>query len=804
RGTILHLATGISLAIAGIIAAYQLAPFYSVIPFTFRERLHLWLGGAELLQRGGHLLTASHITYGLGGFWGLGIHDTPRLNLTRMVIAIHTDFPLTVLGLYGGAILLSIYVVFLTSAALLMLDTIGNLNFQGDPRRARRLTPLLAGLMAVPVGSTALNVAGAITQVTPFTGVPVMLVSYSSIFLLSTFASVAAFIVVGNRNALQTTTRTQAEGAQAQHQTRVTLNLTRLPKQKSTAPPPPPQQAQETWWKPARLRLSLRSLKRHTRLSRIDGGLVLIGLALIMVATLFIHQLYTRYTDQTRYYGHARLKHAIQLEPIPGQPGRWSVTQAPNREQLGPLREHHSLQLDTLLLRMRDGLLQVHGACFPTSKARAGIALGFEGTLDAPPLPWVDDAVRPAMDRWGQFEAQGNDIIVPWGDIALRHLMIRQSKPGHYRIEAMSPLSHHTRVDGRGLPLPHPYEAELRANQGFTIGLRHPHTFLVEERAEQVCLRLQRGALAQYPLSVEGPTVLGSMALRRRALVRRTTDFAFARDLKAAAEAGILTAAGPEGPLKVIPYSPKDRSRWDPRTRRLFFALFRILKLSPSGDEVLAWSRPFYADGGRRFSSTRELDAFIIHGTRVLGLADSNRFSRPLPVLYDPMAPERNGLLHDRHGTPITTLESDTGAVTTDLPGATPLLGYDFRRRGVRDGLLRVFAPALRGTTPIPDVQEELNDHLNERRRGPWGHDIQLTLDAAVQAHTFHVLAAETRKLDAREPEVIHHASAVVLGPRNDVIAVAQWPDPGSITTVQEAIDYKQEQRELPLDAPGL
>ncbi|MEO1271575.1 MAG: penicillin-binding transpeptidase domain-containing protein, partial [Myxococcota bacterium] len=106
--------------------------------------------------------------------------------------------------------------------------------------------------------------------------------------------------------------------------------------------------------------------------------------------------------------------------------------------------------------------------------------------------------------------------------------------------------------------------------------------------------------------------------------------------------------------------------------------------------------------------------------------------------------------------------------------------------------------------TPIPDVQEELNDHLNERRRGPWGHDIQLTLDAAVQAHTFHVLAAETRKLDAREPEVIHHASAVVLGPRNDVIAVAQWPDPGSITTVQEAIDYKQEQRELPLDAPGL
>ncbi|MBH24210.1 MAG: hypothetical protein CMH57_07100 [Myxococcales bacterium] len=812
RGTILHLVTGGALAAAGVVAAYQLAPIYSFIPFTFRERIHLWLGGAELLQRGGHLLTASHITYGLGGFWGLGVHDTPRLNLTRMVIAIHTDFPLTVLGLYGGALLLAVYTALMPCAALLMLDTIRGLNFRGDARRARRLTPMLAGLLAVPIGSTAINLAGAIAQVTPFTGVPVMLVSYSSIFLLGTFTTLAVFIVVSNRAALQAATRAAeaTRRAEAARQAPTTLDLSRAtPPPRRPAPLPDPDDATtpERWWRPARLRLTLASLQRHARLSQVDGGLAIIAVTLVGLSGLIIHQIHDRYTDPTHYYGHPRLQHAIQIEPIPDKPGRWAITQAPDDALLGPWPPDRAIQLDSLLLRQKEGLLQVRGACFPTEHARQGIALGFEGMLDAPPLPGIGETARPALERLGTGDAQGNDVVLPFGDVALRHLVVRQVQPGAYDLQLVSPLATVTRVDERGKPLPHPQERYLRAGQGFSIGVVQPRAFLIHEPGDQVCLTLRRGALEQHPLAPDAPTVLGSMALRRRARSGRTTDFAYAQDVKAAAEAGIITAAGPDGPLQVIPHAPEDRQGWDEDTRRAFFKVFRVLTIrreDGSTHEVLAWARPFYSDGGRRFSPTRELEAFIIDRGWVLGLADSGRFSRALPVLYDPLAPRRNGLLRDRHGEPITRLDPEAGSLTTELPGATPLIGYDFRRRGVRDGLLRVFSEALQGEAPARDAAEELEDHLEERRRGPWGHDVALTLDARIQTHTFEVLAAEARKLDAREPETIHHAAAVVLGPRNEVLAVAQWPDPGAITALDEAIAYKELQREAPPDAPGL
>lgn len=817
RGTWLHLTAGGLLAAAGVVAAYQLAPVFSFIPFTFRERIHLWLGGAELLQRGGHIVTATWVNYGLGGFWGLGIDEVPGINLTRMVIAIHTDFPLIVLGLFGGFTLLSVYVVGFTALAVLLLDTIRSLNFEGDMRRARRQAPILAGLLAVPVGSTVINLAGAITQLAPFTGVPVMLVSYSSFFLTGTFTILALFVLAGNRDAIRNELRDEAEARAREEAPPPRLDFgvsapTPTPPPAEEAPPPiqPPSPHASSWFKRhfgrARLTLLGNRLRRRLRFSRIDGGVLVLIAALVLLAFTFVETLYARYTDRTRYFGHPRLQHELRVEPVVDQPGRFTVEGAPEPALLGPLEDRERILLDGVLMEYRDAALHVVGACVsPERAADPGLAIGFAGMLDAPALPVVEPAIEPALDRFA-LRATANDIVLPFGDITLRHLAVRRVGDGMYHAQARSDAATFRLLDTEGRPLPG-FTDYLRAGQAIEIGTARVRRFVLEERDRLVCLRMTSGAIFQYNLSHDGPTLIGSMALLRNQIGGRTADLLFAEDVKAAAEAGILFADGPAGPLRTIPCTAQDRDRWDEATRRRFFKVFDILNVKRddgSTAEVLAWSRPFYRGGDRRFSGDRELSAFVIDGQRVLGLADSFRFSQLLPIVYDPADPERNGLLLDRHERPVSQLVPAENKVINTVEGATPLIGYDFRSSGIRDGLLRNFTLLLRGVEPLPDVHRDLEDRLDATRRGPFGHDVILTLDRSVQREAFLILEDELHKLDKKEPDTLHHASAVILGPRNEVIAAVQMPDPGVLHDLDAVKAWKDAQREAPLDAPAL
>jgi len=817
RGTWLHLAAAAALAAAGVVAAYQLAPVFSFIPFTFRERIHLWLGGAELLQRGGHLVTATWVNYGLGGFWGLGIDQLPGLNLTRMVIAIHTDFPLIVLGLFGGFTLLSVYIVGFTALAILQLDTIRSLNFEGDMRRARWQTPILAGLLAVPVGSTVINLAGAITRLAPFTGVPVMLVSYSSFFITGTFLILALFILAGNRDAIRNKLRDQAERQARDDAPTPTLDFG-APAHPAhptadaphTDPEPPPTPRASSFLKRhlgrARLTLLANRLRRGLRFSRIDGGVLVLIVVLLLLAVAFVGALYDGYTDQNRYFGHPRLIRQLTVTPVPGQPGHFAVKQAPEPALLGPLEDQERLLLDGVLMTYRDAALHVVGACAtPEHAERPGLTLGFAGMLDAPALPLIEPTIDPAIDRL-HLRPDANDIVLPFGDIALRHLALHRLAPDLYKATALSDTATFRILDENGHPRP-AFSDYLRPGQSVELGAVRPRRFLLEVRDGLVCLRMTSGAIFQYALSHDGPTLIGSMALLRRQVGGRTSDLQFAEDVKAAAEAGILFADGPDGPLRVIPHTPADRARWDATTRRRFDRVFDVLTLAtPDGtpSEALAWSRPFYRGGDRRFSGDRELAAFVLDGPHVLGLADSFRFSQLLPILYDPDDPERNGLLLDRDERPLTQLVPAEHKLVNTVEGATPLIGFDLRASGIRDGLLRNLSPLLRGSEPLPDVNRELEDRLDATRRGPFGHDVVLTLDRSVQREAFHILRDEIRKLDAKEPDTLHHASAVILGPRNQVIAAVQMPDPGLLDDLHAIKAWKQAQRDTPLDAPAL
>ncbi len=824
RGTLPHLIGGAGLGAAALAVAYQLAPIISAIPFTVRERVHLWLGGAELLQRGGHLVTASYVGFKVGGFWGLGIHNSPDLNLPRLVIALHTDFPLVVLGLFGGWGMLALYIAFFTALAVLLLHTFRTLNFSGDTRRARFQTPILVGLWAVPVISTTLNLAGAISQVTPFTGVPVLFISTSSIFVIFNFGILALFLLAGNRDALRARLKTKEEAALKEA---ADPNANPINPRKNAPSNPAPDSKTATqeppavkrgplrrWWRrwttPATWSMAIVGIRRTMRLRQVDQGAVILMLLMPIAAIIFTVTIHKRYTDDARYFGHPRLTQKLHIEP--GEGGTWAITQAPDEALLGPLSTERLVELDGVLMGFRQGRLQVRGACFDEDKLQGpGVALGFAGMLDAPELPYVDQITRPAVGRLTQSgqpqEEISNDIVLPFGDIATHHVRLRRLESGRYHLR---PLVEHApffvmdkdgrRVSGKA--------SMFDPGEGFGIGSVRPRRFFVTEEPQgRVCVAMRKGALFEYPLSYSGPTVVGSMALLRRQLAIRTTDLTFAQDLKAAAEAGLLTSKGPQGPLVVVPHDKKTREGWDQHTRRLFFRVFRMLKIKQKDGslrEVLAWSRPFYSDGGRRFDPGRELSAFVLDEDRVLGLANTYRFSRVLPTRYNPNDPERNGLLYDRNGQPLVRFDAAKGKVTNKLPGGGALVGFDLRRRGVRDGLLRIFGRMMRGVEPLPDVHRELEDQLAQRQRGPWGYDITLTLDERIQKATFEIVRDQVERIDAKERDTLHHASAIVLGPRNEILAMVQMPDTGRLETMAQITALKKAQQKTPLSAPAL
>lgn len=883
RGTLPHLLMGGALGTAALAIAYQLAPIISAIPFTVRERVHLWLGGAELLQRGGHLITASYVGFRVGGFWGLGVHASPDLNLPRLVVALHTDFPLVVLGLFGGALLLGLYVLFFVCLAVLLMHTLRTMNFQGDTRRARLQAPLLVGLWAVPVISTTLNLAGAISQVTPFTGVPVLLVSTSAIFVVGNFFIIAAFVLTGNRDALRRQLKHRADAelsAQAIEGGNPVgddlATTTHAEDLTSDGEPTTPAVASSRggwrhalwrrwrrWTTLASWRMRLLSARRHLRLRRLDQGALIVMLALPLLGAVFTARIAERYLDDTRYYGHPRLQSSIRVEPTqdaevlntrttqaplrpsaandgtaqappqaPSAPpaasdaatmaspspsdaqapsARWRVTEAQRAQLVGPLTSQKTLLVDSVLMGFKQGRLQVRGGCYDPEKIDGeGVWLGFLGLLDAPELAVVQDLTRPAIDKLDDSDRpdRANDIVLPFGDIASHHLQVRRLPSGRYHLKPLSTHAVWHAIDAEGRRIPGKVTV-IDEGQGFAIGARRPRRFFITPSQEggRVCVAMRRGAIFEYPLSARGPTVIGGMTLLRRQLATRTTDLTFAEDVKLAAEAGLISAPERGGPLVVAPHDPETRQGWDNDTRRRFFRVFRPLRVKQDDGgvkEVLAWSRPFYTDGGRRFDGARELGAFVLHEGMVLGLADTWRFSRTLPTRYNPHDPRRNGLLRDRHGEPVVELLPASGKVVSRLPGAGALIGVDLRRAGIRDGLLRVFHRMLQGVEPLPDVHRELEDRLAEREPGSWGWDVTLTLDKRIQEATFEALRDEVEVLDAKEPGEVHHASVIVLGPRNEILALAQMPDTGPLETVEQVKALKTLQRDTPLDAPAL
>lgn len=823
RGTLPHLLAAGGLAAAGVALAYHLAPVIAAIPFTFRERIHLWLGGADLVRRGGHLVAASHVTYDVGGFWGIGIHSTPGLNLPRTVVALDTDFPLAIVGLYGGMILLAVYVALFVCFGLLLLDTVRRLGFSGDTLRARRHAAILSGLAAVPITSTAINLAGAITHMTPFTGVPVIFASYGAIFILGTYAIIAVFVLASNRDPLRALVKRQAERALRERATEALPSAARRsdalgvhPGGRATEPPaaadPHGRPAVGLWrvgrWlELARLRTLFRTLRRGMRFRTLQGGLAIMMLGLPAIGVAFGARLYDRYTDTARLFGHPRVRSELRVEPTSEGDTRWAVTDGPVEATRGPLAEDERLRLDSLVLRYRQGRLQVRGACFPVEQWKEGVSFGFSGMLDAPPLPVLDRLVAPVLSRLPSAPPT-NDVVIPQGDITLRHAMVTRTGIDTFAVRALSPAATVWLTDEAGEEWSPWVAGDVRLGQGFTIGVVEPRRFLLDEErgTNEICAELDDGALFEYALSPLGPTVLGGTALLQRNMGRSTVDFELAEAIKAAGETGLLYA-DPRRGLVVAPHSPEDRAQWDEARAKLFRRVFQVVRIrtEDGGErEALAWSRPFYRDGSRGFQPKKELDAFIVDGDRVLGLADSFRFSQVLPSGHGGIDPRRLGGVYDRGGSPLTRLDLGKRRILPTVQGTGALIGVSYEDRAIRDGLLRIFAPLLRGPDPLPDPEAELSDLLRGEWRGPWGWDVFLTLDGDIQRRTFDAVALEIGVLDAREKDVAHHAQAIVLGPRNEILAVAQLPDAGLPSDLESFIDLRERQRTHPMSAPAL
>jgi len=813
RGTWLHVFTAGVIGSLALGLAYHLAPFFDFIPFTVRERIHLWLGGADMLQRGGHLVAARFVTFDVGGFWGIGIHQTPGLNLGRSIAALDTDFPLAIAGLYGGVVLLGIYIAHFTAFGLLQLHTVRCLRFGTDTKRARFQAGLLTALGCIPICSTVLNLAGAVTQLTPFTGVPVAFVSFGFTFLLGAFVIVAQALVVGDGTVLRARLRREAE-----HELRtasVDVHGVRLGKQRKDAPPDPrPARAPEPQPaspepKPRRLARrnrsaharGIRALRRGLRFQRFDAGLLLLTAALLASSTAFTIRLLEQYTDTALYLGHPRAYNSLRIEPVAGTL-TFKVVEGPAGTKIGPLESGERLRLDSLWLEYKERQLLLRGACFDRDHFRLGVRIGSLGLLDAPKLPGVDRIVDPLVTVI--HHPDSNDVVIPLGDIALREVIVRSTDDDHFVVEPASPASRFRLVDAEGSD--RSSLEPLTWGEGFVLGQDPERPFVFTADGGDVCLEARGSALERFVLAFDGPTVLGNMSVRRLEVATRTVDVDFAIRVKEAAEAGIITAGSPQGPLEVIPHDPTARAEWDPTTRNLFNAVFQIDRLrEPDGSvrEVLAWRRPFYGDGSRTFRGDRDLDAWLIDGTRVLGLRDTYQFSRRLAQSSHLQEPERRGRLLDRRGR-VVTEELAFGQTVNQLPGAGPLVGFSFEAQGIRDGLLRIFNGVLQGTQPQPNVWGEFSDLVEGRFRGPWGMDIELTIDADMQALLFEVLDDEVAALDRAEPSDVHRAQAVILGEGNELLAIAQLPDIGPILNVDSAVALKDLQARRPMSAPAL
>lgn len=833
RGTLIHLLIAGAIGAVALGLAFELQPVLPWIPFTVRERVLLWLGGAGFVQRGGHLLIADRVTYDVGGFWGLGFDQGPGFQLQGTVNAVDTDFPLSVLGLHGGFPWLVIYIALFVAFAVLLYDIARREGRTGSLTTSRWRMPALIGLATVLIASTVINISGGLTHLTPFAGVPAVFLSYGSFFLGGTVAIVAFFLVAGNDDAVASLLKERADKpAAADEEVHIYA--------RDVEP--------ISWWRNrswSGVRLWWRRVMGRLRLATADAGALLLVVGLVGLGVLWGGALYTRYTDRPHAHAHPALLQTVRVQP--GDPGTWKVPYGPETPAgwAGDLASDQTYRLDALELRYSDGYLRVVGACFPGLQAQTdGVRVGFDGLM-APRLGAFASASADVARTFGAHLPGGNDLVLPMAEVWMRHVTVNRVTPGRLRISSASPGGRFQIYDEAGEPQGEPMQGAIEVPSGWQVALGQnrrlrfrlddvPGPGLMEG---EVCLRSADRAMFTWQLSRWRDTLIGPPTILRRAPLERSVDFAFAERIKHAVE-GVVFGARQDGTLWVIDWSPKARAQWDPSTRQRFRRVFRIKRRRGEPDEAghsdpgqsdqgpsdpghgepghsdlveeLHWVRQFYSDRSSRVRIGEPLEALAPGWDGALvGLANPFRFSRQLPVSHPRDRKRILGQLLDARGRTLAAYDDEYDMWRSAIPNAGALVGYGYPRRGIYGGLIRVFRRLLNGRpVRVQGPDAELGEKVLEREAGFVGVDVMTTIDARLQERVDEIVAKEGRRLwrealELGDSEWFPRARALVMGPQNQVLAAVSYPrfDGNSLRKV---LAVTERQRDRPRTAPGL
>ncbi|MEZ4268480.1 MAG: penicillin-binding transpeptidase domain-containing protein [Myxococcota bacterium] len=801
RGTLLHLVAAGGFAAVGLGLAFELQPVLPWIPFTVRERVLLWMGGAGFFRRGGHLLAADRVTYDLGGIWGLGVQTPTSLDLHRTVNSLDTDFPLAVVGLFGGMPWLVTYVGLFVGFAVVLYDIARRQGRRGSMAGWR--LPAMAGLATVPVASTAVSLSGGLTHLTPFAGVPAAFISYGSFYMAGLLLIVALFLVLGSDAALAD--RLLAAQRSPKRRLKTSTGIV-----ERDVPPEP-------WWLhpswPA-VRLFVRRLSSRFRLSSVDAGALLLIAGVIAMGVVWSGAIDTRYSRRLKVYTHPSLVDSVHIRNL--VPGVWEVPPPAPPGWSGILQEGHDYRLDGLEMQLAHGQIEVTGACLPRALAeRRPLRVGFEG-LVMPKVTRFGAAGRDLAAQLGATMPEGNDLVLPLAPVWLHHLEIEPAPEGRVRVRAASTGARFVLDDQEGRQVTTPRGGFQDIPWGWTVALADdPRLHLTLEQgndpetgAPEICLRNKKTPLFSWELSRWRDTEIGGLDLLRRAPVDRSIDFEFAEDLKRIAESG-LAGVTETGQLWVTPWDKASRERWDPLTAKRFKRIFRVTR-DEDGSEVLRWVRGFYRDGSTRVRFDEGWDSFASGWEgELLGLADPYRFSRDLPEFASKKRDSEPGRLLDTRLQPLAQLSEDGERWEVQLTDAGALIGWGFPKRAIWGGLLRVFHNLLMGRQIRPsDADEELTERVLARDGAEIGADIILTLNREIQeATTRSVQAACARMrnlaLAKGDSSWMPHGRAIVLGPEGEVVAAASCPGFDG-NRFEEVLHAVEEQRVNPVGAAGL
>ncbi|MCB9730253.1 MAG: hypothetical protein H6744_18280 [Deltaproteobacteria bacterium] len=801
RGTLLHLTVAAACGAVGLGLAFELQPVLPWIPFTVRERVLLWLGGAGFFRRGGHLLAADRVTYDLGGVWGLGVQTRTSLDLHRTVNSLDTDFPLAVVGLFGGLPWLVCYVTLFVGFAVVLYDIARRQGRRGSMAGWR--LPVMAGLATVPVASTAVSISGGLTHLTPFAGVPAAFISYGSFYMAGLLLILVLFLVLGSDAALAD--RILARQRKPLRRVKASTGVARR------ADPPEP------WWRHPSwpgVHLALRRAASRLRLSSVDASVLLLIAAVGAMGVVWSRAIETRYTHRLEVHTHPSLTESVRIRNL--VPGVWEVPPPAPPGWAGILEEGRTYRLDPLEMHLSHGDIEVTGACLPRPlPGERPLRIGFEGLVIPRPTRF-GVAGRGLAARLGATIPEGNDLVLPLPAVWLHHLELAPAGPDRVEVRSATPGAQFVLYDEEGRQITTPRGGSQKVPWGWTVALADdPRLHLTLERGAnpqtgeaEICLRNHRTSLFSWDLSRWRDTEIGGLDLLRRAPVDRSIDFEFAEDLKRAAEA-MLVGVTKDGTLWVTPWDAASRERWDPLTQKRFRRIFRVTT-DEDGRETLRWVRGFYRDGSTRVRFDEGWDAFASGwGGAMLGLSDPFRFSRALPQTATQKIASERGRLVDTHLHPLARISPDGERWEVLLSDAGALVGWGYPKRGIWGGLLRVFRDLLMGRRVRPaDAEAELTERVLERDGAEIGADVIVTLDRDIQEATTRAVKASCVRmrglaLSAGDSSWTAHGRALVLGPEGQVVAAASCPAFDG-NRLEEVLQTVEDQRLHPVLAPGL